>query len=90
MTNMEIPTSDNERQRSESPTGVSPSRILEWNFMASRINAIVAMLRAHQHLNIPVNKRGFADGMHIERVIVLIGTAYNQDSDPIFYRHRLL
>lgn len=56
------------RQRSESPSDFSPARILEWNFLASRINEIVAVLRAYKRLKFPVNMQGIADGLQIERV----------------------
>lgn len=75
-----------ERQRSQSPTGVPPEQILEWNFFASRINSIVTMLLAHKRLNLPVNKRNLADGMQIELV-----SAKSVDYDflhPLTLRYR--
>lgn len=56
------------RQRSTSPSVRPAAVILEWNFMASRINAVVAMMRAHKQYNIPVNLQKVADGMAIESV----------------------
>ncbi|KZV59278.1 hypothetical protein PENSPDRAFT_672459 [Peniophora sp. CONT] len=56
-----------ERQPSESPSIRPAAVILEWNFMASRINAVLAMIRAHKQFNITVNLQKVADGMTIER-----------------------
>lgn len=39
--------------------------------MASRINAIVAVLRAHKRLNRPLDMQAIADGMQIEQVLFL-------------------
>ena len=41
---------------------------LEWNFMASRVNAILAIMRAHRDLHIPLELQYVSDGLTIERV----------------------
>lgn len=55
---------------SETPedAGRSLAQILEWNFLASRINGIVAMMRAHERYNIPLNLHKIAVGMSLEMV----------------------
>ena len=65
-----LPEFDEEqpRLRSESPEGVTPGCVLEWNFFASRVNAVVAMMRAHQQFQVPLNMAKLANGMTLERV----------------------
>ena len=42
--------------------------MLEWNFMASRVNAILSVMRAHRDLHIPLDVQYISDGLTIERV----------------------
>lgn len=59
---------NNARACSDSPGDIPTACLLEWNFMASRINSVLSMMRAHHEFKVVLNLQKVADGMSIKRV----------------------